>query len=306
MLDGSTYDPQYESELDTDNDDLWSSAHDSDVESANYSFNDHMGYEKKAFTLSDLVAIKRERSPALPTPQDPEENEPEGSKRVRTPFSTPPPKFRLSDTALRALAKAVPFHQDAALITGGASLLSMRSSEGLISPPRGMVTFTDSYCHYCHRRDVFGPPVPQPRRFTAEEKGKGKATFEPPPAPVAKTVLPTPAKIDNAAAAGASSQTVEAYTTDKFFNGSITRGGITRYEGRKQGKKGENEEQDSMLVIKTSGHGVKASTITKTYHELNNVNTLSVCLFCAMIPGGYACRFEAGSPEELQKLWTAL
>ncbi|EEB89110.1 hypothetical protein MPER_12834 [Moniliophthora perniciosa FA553] len=198
MLDGTTYDPKYESELDTDNDDLWSSAHDSDIESTKYSFNDHLGYEEKTFELSDLLAIKREDSPAPPVSQDPVIDEPNLSTRVRTPFSTPPLHLRLSGTALRALAKAVPFHQDAALITGGASLLSMRSSEGLISPPRGMVTFTDSYCH---RRDVFGPPVPQPRRFTAEEKGKGKATFEPPPAPVAETVLPTPAKIDNAAAA---------------------------------------------------------------------------------------------------------
>ncbi|EEB91709.1 hypothetical protein MPER_09894, partial [Moniliophthora perniciosa FA553] len=293
ILDGSTFDPRFEAEIDTDDSAAWSSAHESDKETAAYSINDSMGYETRG---PDLVAIKQEPPSAAET----------------TPFVTPTPSKRLDDATLRRNKVAVPFHQDAARIFAGTSLLSMRSSEGMTSPPHGMRTFTRMYCI---RRDIFSPAPPQPRRFTAEEKGKAKA-IEPvsaveetaidDSAPVVEppTVEADPA-VENAAIRDIVDDTVQAqeeddptkYTAAKFFAGSTTRGGILRYDGRSQGKKGVNELQDSYMVLRTSGQGLRASEINGVYHGLNNVNTLSVCLACSMIPGGYACHFEAGKKQ---------
>ncbi|EEB90514.1 hypothetical protein MPER_11268 [Moniliophthora perniciosa FA553] len=175
-----------------------------------------------------------------------------------------------------------------------------------------MRTFTRMYCI---QQDIFSPAPPQPRCFTAEEKGKAKAVTPVPTveetaiddsAPVAEppAVEADPA-VGNTAICDIIDNTVQAqeeddptkYTAAKFFSGSTTHGGILRYDGRAQGKKGVNELQDSYMVLRTSGQGLRASEINSVYHGLNNVNTLSVCLACSMIPGGYACHFEAGKKQ---------
>ncbi|ESK81260.1 hypothetical protein Moror_8487 [Moniliophthora roreri MCA 2997] len=58
MLDGETYNPTYEADIDTDDLEAWSSAHESDTETKLYSFNNHLGYSED--DLSDLAQIKQE------------------------------------------------------------------------------------------------------------------------------------------------------------------------------------------------------------------------------------------------------
>uniref|UniRef100_A0A0W0FI73 Uncharacterized protein n=1 Tax=Moniliophthora roreri TaxID=221103 RepID=A0A0W0FI73_MONRR len=164
MLDGETYNPTYEADIDTDDLEAWSSMHESDAETKLYSFNNHL---IKQEPVADPIllwtpsagSISPDATPAPPSPL-----------QTLTPLPTPLRKH---------LKSQVPFPHDAALVSGGTHLLSMRSSEGLIPLSMGLdATVIDYFEH---------PKAYGPKSRTAATKGKAKA----------KIVDPTPVEPSN-------------------------------------------------------------------------------------------------------------
>uniref|UniRef100_A0A0W0F656 Uncharacterized protein n=1 Tax=Moniliophthora roreri TaxID=221103 RepID=A0A0W0F656_MONRR len=164
MLDGETYNPTYKSDIDTDNLEAWSSAYESDAETKPYLFNNHLGYSED--DLSDLARIKQEpvaNSILLHTPLACSPS-PNATPAKPSPLQT----LTFLPTPLRkGLNSQIPFSHDTALVSGGAHLLLMRLSEGMIPPSVGLDTMVMDYFEH--------PEAYGSRSRTATKKGKAKA-----------------------------------------------------------------------------------------------------------------------------------